>query len=465
MNELIFFVTVSVFILGNIALAFIWKGSGPRTFITFIADPDRYSAATIALTLTGTIVGGGMFLAIGQIGYESFYAGIVLGVIYLIGLSLVGVLAPRIRTSMAQKEIYSLIDYLRIAYNEKVVAIFCVVNFLMYLFLLAGQFVAMFQFLQFVNGVLENKWIPYVLIGLTSISIFLIPIVGGLRKDIQTDILQMFIKFVALSFVIYQLISIGDFSLSSSYYEVPIQTNNYGLIFIVGAVLFLTPSFFVRMDIWQRINAAKSDQAARNGFIIAGVLSFLFFVLFTILGMWANHLKMPDSKFATLSLIFTVFQNPLLLSLIVGAFFAAVLSAADTLLNNTSIFATKLLFAKQWQDKSSAEASKALLSYSRIIGLIVFLLSVLIGILVPNMVDLLVGAFSLLLIFLPTILGLFIPPLRSSNAAVASTSLGLASFILLFAFWNPKLAFAPAVLLSIVTYFVAFFFTRKTAPA
>ena len=61
------------------------------------ADPNKNKYSIIALTLTSTIVGGGMFLAVGQMGYESKYVGLALGIVYIIGLGLVGIFAKKIR--------------------------------------------------------------------------------------------------------------------------------------------------------------------------------------------------------------------------------------------------------------------------------------------------------------------------------------------------------------------------------
>jgi SSS family solute:Na+ symporter len=438
------------------------KRGESNTFTQFIADPNKHSIITIALTITGTIVGGGMFLAVGQIGYESVSAGLVLGLVYLIGLTLVGFASTKIRNKMEVEKHDTLIDFLKSHYDERIVMLFSIVNILMYVFLLASQFIAMFQFMQFVDGFIVNKWIPIFLVCLASLSILLIPIIGGLRKDIQTDILQMFIIFIASIIICYKLFTTGDFSYSAEYLKTPENHNNYGIVFIIGSILFLTPSFFVRMDIWQRIKSAKTNKSAKFGFIIAGVLSLFFFWLFTTIGMWANHIGIKESSYATLELIYKVFDNPILLGFLIGGFFAAVLSTADTLINAISIFATRIIYAKKWSTKTETNISKELLSKSRIIGFGVFVIAIILGYLIPNIVDLLVGAISLLLIFLPTILGLFIDSWKNLKASFYSSLVGLISFIILFATWNYKLAFAPAVILTFLTYFIIKITSKRT---
>jgi Na+/proline symporter len=453
MNEYIFFTVVSVFLLFNISLAFIRNRKEKNTFIKYIADPNKHGSIIIALSVSGTIIGGGMFMTIGQISYETIFGGIVLGFVYLTGLFLVGISSQKIRNKMNNENHSTLIDFLKSHYNEKMVILFSITNIFMYLFLLAGQFVAIFQLLHFTNGFMVNKWIPVVLIGLAFTSILLIPVIGGLRKDIQTDILQMGVIFVASVIICCEFFQTNNL-LSMVHNIREIETDNYGWTFIVGSILFITPSFFVRMDIWQRIRSAKNNKSSYRGFIIAGLISLFFFGVFIIMGIWANSTGIKESQFSTLELIFSIFKNPVTSGLIIGSLFAAVLSTADTLINATSIFITRLCFTKKWEHKTDDIVSSELLRKSRFVGLIIFAVALILGYIIPDIVDLMVGAISLLLTFLPAILGLFIKWWRNINATYYAAITGLVLFVLLFILWNPKVAFIPAVFITFLSYFI-----------
>ena len=191
----------------------------------------------------------------------------------------------------------------------------------------------------------------------------------------------------------------------------------------------------------------------------SSILLLLF--LFTTIGMWAYSLKFPNSKFATLDLIYQRFQNPLILGFIIGAFFAAVLSSADTFINNISLFITKLTSPKLWNQRGEKQTDNTLLGRSRMWASVFIVISIGLGWIVPNFVDLLVGAFSLLLIYLPTILGLLIENWRNPKAAFWSSFSGVAVFFILFFLWNPKLAFVPAVLISFITFALIQVVTKK----
>jgi len=452
MNLVVFTTVVVLVLVANIAVGMVRR----RTTITFSvyqADPDKHRWHVLAMTLTGTIVGGGMFLGVGQIGYEAGVTGYFLGVIYLVGLLMVAALAKRARAMLDQGNHKSIIDLLDANYSGDVVLQFCLVSLIMYLFLLAGQFVALIQFARFVTAKSTHTFLPWALVMFAGLSLFFYPIIGGLRKDIQTDIFQVLIILLASFVVLVRLFRTG---IRDAVFEnlTPdhLTGTAYGVVFILGAILFLTPSFFVRMDIWQRIRTARTTSHATWGFIIAAIASCFFYFFFTTIGMWAFSSGVPGGIYASLELIYTQFSNPLALGLIIGAFFAAVLSSADTFINNTSIFAARLFLKDAWKNSRDQAGETRLLLWSRLFAIILTLVSIILALLSPNLVDLLVGAFSILLLFLPTVCGLFVAGWRHSTAALWSTRVGLVIFGILFFVWNPKLAFAPAVLAAGISY-------------
>lgn len=460
MNSVIFGVIVALTLVVNFIWAFI-KRKG-ITFQIYSADPNKHKSGIIAISIAGTIVGGGMFIAVGQIGYEAGTAGYVLGFVYLVGLAIIGAFTRAIREKMDRNNHDSLLDLLGATYDRKVVYQFCIVNLAMYIFLLAGQFVALFLFTQYVNGLTGSTWLSWSLVGLAVAVIFFYPVVGGLRKDIRTDIIQIGLVLLASGIILFQMFKKGALgSMWPSLTKEHIFGTGYGIVFIIGAILFLTPSFIVRMDMWQRIRAAASDKASNRGFWIAGIIACFFYLFFTTIGMWAFSEKLPDARFATMELINQLFQNPWVLGLIFGAFFAAVLSSADTFINNTSLFLSRMVFPNKWVRRREENNDKFLLRYSRIfaIGFIVF--SFLLAMAVPNFVDLLVGAFSLLLIYLPIVLGIFFESFSNRHAAFWSANFGVLIFAILFFSWDPKIAFVPAVILSIIIYVIIAAISRR----
>jgi len=101
-----------------------------------------------------------------------------------------------------------------------------------------------------------------------------------------------------------------------------------------------------------------------------------------------------------------------------------------------------------------------LLKFSRFFAVILTIVSLLLSFVVPDIVDLIIGAFSLLLIFFPTIIGL-INKHNNSDAAFYSAFIGLLVFLISFFFWDPKLAFVPSVFVSFLIYFPYYLLTKK----
>src|SRR2546430_14321163 len=77
-----------------------YLGKGPITSRIYAADPNAHGWFRIGISLIGTIVGGGMFLAVAQIGFEAGIVGYLVGIAYVIGLVIVAFLIPRIRAVM-----------------------------------------------------------------------------------------------------------------------------------------------------------------------------------------------------------------------------------------------------------------------------------------------------------------------------------------------------------------------------
>lgn len=458
MNNSLFFIIVSIFLLFNIIWAF-FKAKSTNT-LNYVSDSNKYGWLTIALTVTGTIVGGGMFLAVGQIGYEAGVTGFAIGAIYLLGLSIVAIISKYSKDKLNATKSHTLLELIQNAYGNKVVKQFSFINMLLYIFLLASQFIALIQFAEHLQSVSGIFWIPWALVGLAVISMFLYPIIGGLRKDIQTDIFQMILVGIGSFLLIWKLFSLGN--PTEIWNSLPVSHKigtAYGELFVIGAIIFSTPLFLVRMDIWQRIGSAKSDRSSKIGFMIAGLLACLFYFLFTAIGMWGYSLKTGESKFASLDVIFTQINDPIILAFIVGAFFAAVLSSADTFINNSSIFASRIIYSSLWKDSFN---KKVLLLKLRVLGLLMVVLSLILSYFIPDLVDLLVGAFSLLLIYLPTILGIFQDKWQNEKASFWSSWLGVLIFLILFFSWNPKLAFIPSVIISIISFIIIHIFTKKS---
>ena len=133
------------------------------------------------------------------------------------------------------------------------------------------------------------------------------------------------------------------------------------------------------------------------------------------------------------------------------------MSSADTLLNIAGISFVKLWKKELWrrctEEGDPADGGRSLLKFLRLSILGVGVLSVIIALSLPDLVNLLVGAFAMLLICTPAILAAIFTDKPNEKAAFHSMLWG---FILSFGliWFIPKTAFVPGIILSVFIYFI-----------
>jgi SSS family solute:Na+ symporter len=439
-----------------------WKSKGIN-LADFIASRDSVGFWAILLSLVGTIVGGGMFFAVGQIGYEAGIVGYIIGFLYIIAFFLMGLVIPRIRNLFKDKNYLTLIDLVDGEYkSKKTTFAFAIVNFFIYFFVLAAQFLVLGTFLSFFAGIQLTYAILLIAMVVAGLNIIIYSVVGGIRKDIATDVFQVILVFIGSLLLISLLFRPAAWASISTLPAIYFTGLGYGTVFLIGIILFLIPLLFVRLDFWQRILAAKNEKVARKAFFTAGPLTFLFYFIFTTIGMYAKSFGIPEAKIATLGLLDQVFTG-IPFVVVILAFLAAVMSTADTALNVATVSFSRLFKRKTWHRYlASQEDDKQLLKLVKIFALLIGLVSVIVAFLVPDIVDLFVASFAAVLILAPATFALLFSKRPNSKAAFYSIILGFLVFLGLFAF-IPKESFVAGVFISILTYLIVNKFGKKSA--
>ncbi len=105
------------------------------------------------------------------------------------------------------------------------------------------------------------------------------------------------------------------------------------------------------------------------------------------------------------------------------------------------------------------EHEKQLLKLVKISASLIGLFSVVIAFLFPNIVDLFVAAFTVMLILAPATFALLFSKKPNSAAAFYSIVLGFVAFLLVFPFL-PKVSFVAGIFISILTYFIVSKFSK-----
>ena len=320
--------------------------------------------------------------------------------------------------------------------------------------MLAVQFVGIVVFVSFFSNSNASTDITlYISSGAVVIIIFLYSIFGGLKKDILTDVIQVIFIFLGVgAIVLFGNMAKDISSLTASFSSTDLSLKGkYNFIFLVGVLLFVPATFFARYDIWQRIFTAKDNSTAKNSFYISGFIAMLFFCFFGCMGLYARamNIDVSNDQFVALEVINSRLAGiPFALAFI--AFFAAVMSSADTFLGAASLSLMKL-FPTPHNDSTDQR------NRFRIVSLIVGIAAILISLCFFDIIELFSIAFGILMVFLPTIFVALFRKTPQNMESFLSILLGLTAFCV-GVFYFPKEAFVLSLIVSAFVYFFVYIF-------
>jgi SSS family solute:Na+ symporter len=430
----------------------------------FITAPKETGWFTLSMSLLGTIVGGGMFIGVAQLGYEGGITPLALGISYLMGSIMMGVLAGPVRRVLQARGVTTLFELFEVLYPTKgwvsFSGLFAIATLLVFFLMLAAQYVAIAIFLRFFWGVDLGHGILIVAAIVGGISIPLYIVTGGLRRDLITDCFQVVVISIGVGLLLARLSVNGASEHIKALPESYFHLGSGGFIFFVGSLFFVAPTFLVRFDLWQRIVTARTDEAARFGFVLSGVLSFFFFGAFGLLGLSAKAEGLSSAQFAGLDII-GLLTTDVTFPLVVIAFFAAVLSSADTFLNVASISTARVVqsvrrrarLAHAGTEFPNEKQSDVSLRVVKVSAWMVALISMLFAFTLRDIVDLFASAFGLLIAFVPGLVGGLLKSTPPQKAALWSSVVGVATVFLL-TFFVPREAFLPGIALATLTYLI-----------
>lgn len=446
------------------------------------SDLDQYlvnnrntKTLPLVFTILATFVGGGTSIGLMALGYESGFAAVAIGIAYVIGFGIMWKYAGRIRNYGAKHNIYSFPHFLNHTYTSEKEQTFSRifsatvsgVNIFIFFFILAAQFVAMASLLKFAFE-----------IGYTSaaiISAFIIiayTAIAGLSGVIITDTIQ-FIAIVIMIVLIFIPGIITDTEMFSRLGELPANMLNgtqLGIVFLVGTPIFLSWSVLARMDIWQRILAAKSDKVAKRVSLWSGLGMLPFYIIFPMVGMAIRLVidyEIPKDQTAGIAYLFIDrHSSGFLMAFAVVGLLSALMSSGDSFLNIISISAVKDFVG--WGNKKPVTAEKAH-KLIRIATFVFGTIALFMALVFPNIVDLMVVGISTITIFAPiTLFALIVKnPFNYRKAVI--TSLMVAFIVNVFLFilglnspetFNPKSSFVPAIMIESIVLLIGMKLTK-----
>lgn len=415
-----------VYVLINLLIGF-WKLRS-TDYRSWIAGQKSFSSWWISISLVGSVVGGGMFFTVVQMSYEAGTAVLALPLSYIIGYFLLASAVSKVRRVLDEQGKLTLFELVQSrlgagAAAGLVVAAMSLIYLGMYFFILAGQFTVLAHFYRAIFGVSERTaWV--LSLGVAGLSTLIYSFLGGIKKDIMSDVFQVTLSSLGL-LTVACFLCIAPWQTA----ELPaeyLSGRAYGLVFPVAVFLFFAPSFLARMDYWQRMIACRSSAEAKRALFWSLPLVIAAYLVLCALGVYVRvHAAGELPQGATIWGL-----NYLLPSwafvVVVLALYAAVMSAADTMLSVCTVSAYQLVGPFSSRMKKHPLASLRLLSVACGLGAAFLVIRA------PDIVDLFVGAFTSIVILSPALAWIIFGRRVSNWAVLVSLILGYGSFLVCF---------------------------------
>ncbi|MDA3942231.1 MAG: sodium:solute symporter family protein [Bacteroidetes bacterium] len=474
MNWLLFW--MAVYLLAVVLLALRHIGSSNPE--TYLVNNRQTRLLPLVFTTLATFVGGGTSIGLIAMGYLSGFAAVGIGIAYVVGFMLMLRYAGKIQETGVRDKIYSFPQYLIGRYhgqhnttaNPHAGAIFPAlvsgVNIFIFFFLLAAQFVGMASLLKFGLGM------GYQSAAIVSAAIVIVyTAISGLSGVIYTDMIQ-FVVILILIFFIFLPGIWADTNQLSKLAELPANMLNgsyYGWTFLIGLLLFLSPSVLVRMDIWQRMLAARNAATARKASFWSGIGMLPFYIIFPLVGM-SVRLSVGDGLNANdvTYYFLEAHGSTFFMAFAVTALLAALMSSGDSFLNIIAISAVRDLRGSIQPQDAGLQKSQWKI---RLMTLVFGIIALLMALWLPDIVDLMVVGIGTIVIFVPvTLLALQRSDVtRFRQPALWSVLSGFVINVLFFIWgllapqqFEPKSSFIPAFIVAAVVLIIGIK-TKKTA--
>jgi solute:Na+ symporter, SSS family len=366
------YILIIIYFVGVIFIGFRTKTADRNSFDYLVAGRSITLPAFVA-TLVSTFYGG--ILGIGEFTYRYGISSWVMNALpYYFFIT---IFALFIAKKVRKAELYTIADKLEIAYGKKVSILGAIFVFLL---ITPAPYILML-------GILTEVIFGWSL-NISMIFCLVVSVVflfkGGLRADIKVNILEFILMFlgfgIILPFCYFKLGGISYLTDNLPQTHTSITGGNsvgYILVwFFIGMWALVDPSFH------QRCYAAKNEKTARNGVLISLIFWFIFDFMTTISGLYAFvHLKNIQNP----AMSYPLLANDILPSFAKGFFFVGMIATImSTFHSFLFISATTLGKDIICRIKNITDDKNF---YTKIGILVTSVLSILIAVLIPSVVQ------------------------------------------------------------------------------
>jgi SSS family solute:Na+ symporter len=397
--------TLDLIAIGAYFLVLIWIGlrvarrekGGGESESFLAADRDMNLVQTTAST-AATDLGGGFSIAMGGLGFTLGISGSWL--IAISGLSVVLVsflMVPKVKRWADRVKGLTTGDLFEARFDRRTGTVAAVVIGIAWFTFVGGQIIAGAKLLQATVAI--DLTVAVVLSGAVILAYTAL---GGLKAVIYTDVFQMVVLLIGIVFIAAPigLYTVGGWDGIVAHFSANAETRSlvdWGAIGwqrIIGWFFAIFPVWFISIAAMQRIVAARDEKTARRAFLLTGVpIEWpLFAIGSTLIGLIARMLmpELEDPELATPMLIMELLPVGIA-GIVIAAYIAAVMSTADSVLMGPVAIFTNDIYRKYLRPDASEQM---IVRVARIATLVLGTLGIGMAYLVPNVLDLILYAYT-----------------------------------------------------------------------
>ena len=431
----------------------------------------RLGIGLTTFTLVATYFGGGYVIGVGGEAFNNGLSAYWSPIAGAVGILAVCLILKR----MEGMKVCTVTEIMEDRYNSPMLRLLTTILSLLALVgILAGQVTS-------AGSVLASLGVGSTTTCAIIVAVFFIGFTafGGLWAVTVTDFIQIIIAGLGLiAATIFVVVKGGGWDVISAQIQATDVPDNYFSLlqgtepsYVLWLILPMFIYTLIGQDVYQRLFAAKDTKTAYKSAILAFIILLVICFFPVILGM-AGRALFPDLEVSSLVVptIIRAMLPPVFSGFTLAAIIAAVVSAADSILTAATSHVVNDLYVRYLckDNMEDPAAQKKLLNISRVMTLVIGVISVVVALAIPSVLMVLNSSYTLFTagVFSPVVAGLL---WKKANKAGAFAGLfsGLA-FVALgwsgFSFFGIPSDIASS-LLSLVVLIVVSLITYKPETA
>lgn len=338
------------------------------TFLIADRNLDFFSSC---MTISASKIGAGLLLTYSALVFAYGFSALWLFGGYVFGYLIFYFFASKLKIEADKYNYYTLSDYFRKKYGSTSAYLISILVFLSMFGWILTNLIGGGKIITLISGF--SFPIAVIFMGMIII-IYLV--VGGFSSVVKTDVIQ-YLSIIVIFLLLLIIISIGGLSNYSTSNIEKIEIGKIITFFLTG-VLFPLGS----AELWQRVYATKTIKDIKKSLITASILYFILGYILSLICLRISGLTIDTSSEVALVEGLGALLPKGFAGILVVAFFAAIMSSADTF-----IFTSSSVFSQDYIQKLFNLSNNTVVKLMKIFMLIFATLGVILAILLKSIID------------------------------------------------------------------------------